>query len=308
MLNIQMKEVNLIYLHFIILGNYFEFMSKKLSIFLLSGLVFLVPSSVFALGSIELDSYEDTINSSDSFFIFGTISEVSSFKPLELAVIDPDGQLIYNHQVTFDENGNFKKLIQRPLPSFKAGMHTVIASHVDLDQTAELTFNVVGQPSQSPPQIPQDTSVPSPINEGEQMGTPKVETLTGFSISANAIEGSSLITIVGNTRTQSGDVTFTVTSPNGNLISVGQATPVGGEFTIEIITGGPLWEQDGFYTVTAHQGPSSELTDSVSVEIKGGAVIPEFGHIVMIVMSVAISAAIILSARYSKLAGYRIGI
>ena len=49
------------------------------------------------------------------------------------------------------------------------------------------------------------------------------------------------------------DITLTVTAPNGNVVSIDQVSPMlDGQFTSVITTGGPLWKQDGFYTVTAH--------------------------------------------------------
>ena len=46
-----------------------------------------------------------------------------------------------------------------------------------------------------------------------------------MSISANAMEGSDTIEITGETSKTNQDVTFTVTSPNGNLVSVDQISP-----------------------------------------------------------------------------------
>ena len=81
------------------------------------------------------------------------------------------------------------------------------------------------------------------------------EEIGGLSISANAVEGSDTIGITGQTSKTNQDVTFTVTSPNGNLVSVDQVSPESsGDFATDILVGGPLWSQDGAYTVTAQQG------------------------------------------------------
>lgn len=288
----------MINLQFIILGIKKNSVLKPILILTFLAFSVLIPTSALAAPSIEIGSYEDTIGPLDSFFVFGKVSDVSIYKPVELKVIDPDGQLVYNPRVTIDGSGNFNKLLAPTLPSFKQGTYTVIASHEDITQTAQLTFTVIGGGLSEVPQV-----TPPPTGP-EVIQTPSVERPSGFTISANAIEGSSLITVTGKTLSRSGDVTFTVTSPNGNLISVGQVSPSStGEFSIEIITGGPLWEQDGIYTVTAHQGTSSELKDSVQVEIKGGSVIPEFGPIVMMVLFIAVSTVIVFSAKYSRLIG-----
>jgi predicted secreted protein with PEFG-CTERM motif len=88
-----------------------------------------------------------------------------------------------------------------------------------------------------------------------------------------------------------------VTAPNGNVVSVAQVSPsINGEFT-KIITTGPLWKQDGSYTVTAQQDKSPEYTNSVQVDIKEGAVVPEFGTIAVMVLAVAIISIIAISAK-----------
>ena len=59
---------------------------------------------------------------------------------------------------------------------------------------------------------------------------------------------------VSGTTDRSGDITLTVTAPNGNIVTVSQISPSGGSFATTIETGGPLWSQDGMYTIKAVQG------------------------------------------------------
>ena len=74
------------------------------------------------------------------------------------------------------------------------------------------------------------------------------------------------LAVTGTTTKTNTDVTFTVEAPNGNLVSVDQIAPgSSGDFAIDITVGGPLWSQDGAYTVTAQQGSGSSFTDSVEV-------------------------------------------
>jgi predicted secreted protein with PEFG-CTERM motif len=120
----------------------------------------------------------------------------------------------------------------------------------------------------------------------------------GLSISANAMEGSDTIEITGQTSKTNQDVTFTVTSPNGNLVSVDQISPESdGSFATDILVGGPLWSQDGAYTVTAQQGNDSMFTDSVEVEVADGLVVPEFGTIAAMILAVAIISIVAISAK-----------
>ena len=50
-------------------------------------------------------------------------------------------------------------------------------------------------------------------------------------------------------------------------------------------------------SVTAQQNDSPDYTDSVVVGIKGGAVIPEFGTIAVMILAVAIISIIAISAK-----------
>jgi len=120
----------------------------------------------------------------------------------------------------------------------------------------------------------------------------------GLTITADAVEGSDTIGITGYTSKTNEDITFTVTSPNGNLVSINQLAPESsGDFATDITTGGPLWSQDGIYTVVAQQGSGSAFTDSVEVEILDGLVVPEFGTIAAMILAVAIISIVAISAK-----------
>ena len=83
-----------------------------------------------------------------------------------------------------------------------------------------------------------------------------------------------------------------------NVVSVEQITPdLDGKFAKDITTGGPLWTQDGIYTVSAQQGESPDHKASVEVEIVDGVVIPEFGTIAALILAVAIMSIIVVSAK-----------
>jgi predicted secreted protein with PEFG-CTERM motif len=130
------------------------------------------------------------------------------------------------------------------------------------------------------------------------LSTQTTEDRSGLSISANAMEGSDTIEIMGQTSKTNEDVTFSVTSPNGNLVSIDQVSPdTSGEFATDISVGGPLWSQDGAYTVTAKQGNDSLFTDSVEVEVADGLVVPEFGTIAAMILAVAIISIVAISAK-----------
>ncbi|MBA4462784.1 MAG: PEFG-CTERM sorting domain-containing protein [Nitrosopumilus sp.] len=120
----------------------------------------------------------------------------------------------------------------------------------------------------------------------------------GLTMKANAMEGSTTIGIIGSSDRTNLDVTLKVIAPNGNVVSVEQITPdLDGKFAKDITTGGPLWTQDGIYTVSAQQGESPDHKASVEVEIVDGVVIPEFGAIAALILAVAIMSIIVVSAK-----------
>ena len=121
---------------------------------------------------------------------------------------------------------------------------------------------------------------------------------TGLSISADAVEGATSFTINGSTDRTESAVTLTVVAPNGNIVTVDQLSPGSdGAFSSEIGVGGPMWSQDGIYTVTAIQGDATAYQSTVEIDIADGAVIPEFGTVASLVLVIAITSIIILSAK-----------
>ena len=112
------------------------------------------------------------------------------------------------------------------------------------------------------------------------------------------VNGSDEFEVSGITDRVSQDVTVTVTAPNGNVVTIDQISPMlDGEFSKIIKVGGPLWKENGFYTVTAQQFDDPKYTDSKQVDILDGTVVPEFGTIAAMILAVAIISIIAISAR-----------
>ena len=63
--------------------------------------------------------------------------------------------------------------------------------------------------------------------------------------------------------------------------------------------GGPLWKQDGSYIIKVQQGDSVNTNKiaKTQVDIVNGAVVPEFGAIATLVLLVAITSIIIVTAK-----------
>ena len=119
----------------------------------------------------------------------------------------------------------------------------------------------------------------------------------GLEIEADAVEGSTTITLTGQ-ASSSDPVSIMVLAPNGNVVSIDQVNPDSdGSFTSTIGVGGPMWKQDGVYSISAQQGSAAINKSTVEVEIADGAVVPEFGTIASLVLVVAITSIVILSAK-----------
>ncbi len=132
-------------------------------------------------------------------------------------------------------------------------------------------------------------------SEEEEAGATEAASASGLQLTADGMEGSTTIDVSGTTD-RNGDITLTVTAPNGNIVTVSQISPSGGSFATTITTGGALWSQDGMYTIKAVQGAASNYQISAEVEVIDGHVIPEFGVIAAMIIAVAIVSIIVVTA------------
>jgi len=93
---------------------------------------------------------------------------------------------------------------------------------------------------------------------------------TGMSVSVNADEGSTTISVSGHTSIKNNSVQIMVTSPNGNRVDLAQVMPdSNGDFAKEIQVG-PLWKQDGMYIILIQQGQSTLYSFKLRAEVSGG--------------------------------------
>jgi len=223
----------------------------------------------------------------------------SNITDVTLRVISPNGQnVVAVDQVAPDANGEFNTQFnvsnwsQDGMYQIKANQGTSLLYSITVSVDVNGGMTAETSTTQSS-MVDNYTS-----SEAIEVTTATTKEVRGLSISANAVEGSDTIEITGQTSKTNEDVTFTVTSPNGNLVSVDQISPGSdGSFATDILVGGPLWSQDGAYTVTAQQGKDSMFTDSVEVEIADGLVVPEFGTIAAMILAVAIISIVAISAK-----------
>nr|NIP62904.1 hypothetical protein [Nitrosopumilaceae archaeon]NIU01245.1 hypothetical protein [Nitrosopumilaceae archaeon]NIU89037.1 hypothetical protein [Nitrosopumilaceae archaeon]NIX61847.1 hypothetical protein [Nitrosopumilaceae archaeon] len=96
-----------------------------------------------AENKIGIFTLNSQISTTDNILVTGFINVESSYKPVILEVYDPNGDLLYRPDVYFNDNGQFSWLFHPPLGKFDLiGTYTIIASHEDISETAELKFTV----------------------------------------------------------------------------------------------------------------------------------------------------------------------
>jgi len=139
-------------------------------------------------------------------------------------------------------------------------------------------------------------SISNMVAASEEAVATETASASGLTLTAGGMEGSTTIDVSGTTD-RSGDITLTVTAPNGNIVTVSQISPSGGSFATTITTGGALWSQDGMYTIKAVQGAASNYQVSAEIEVIDGHVIPEFGVIAAMILAVAIVSIIVVTAK-----------
>ena len=217
---------------------------------------------------------------------------------ITITVVAPNGNIVAIDQLSADSSGNFSTDIATGgsmwgqdgayTVNLQAGSGGLYAADFDVDISngttdgTSIDFSNLGTYDDG-----YETKMQS-ATEGSE----------GLSISADAVEGATSFTINGSTDRTESAVTLTVVAPNGNIVTVDQLSPGSdGAFSSEIGVGGPMWSQDGIYTVTAIQGDATAYQSTVEVDIADGAVIPEFGTVASLVLVIAITSIIILSAK-----------
>jgi len=232
---------------------------------------------------------------SDTIMIMGqTISEITD---VTIIVTSPSGNNVVAVGQISPDNGNFDTEFKVGPTWSEDGFYTITASQ-SVVQNSLYTLNVEVEVIDG--MVANDTSATESNIESDVFisSDPKVARDAGLEINAEAEMGSDMIEITGTTDRLSTDITLTVVAPNGNIVSIDQVSPgLNGEFTSVLTTGGPLWTQDGIYTVTAKQIDSSAYTDSTEVDIKDGLVVPEFGTIAVMILAVAIVSIIAVSSK-----------
>jgi len=207
-------------------------------------------------------------------------------------VVSPSGNnLVTIDQVIPNEDGSFTTTLKVGPTWNEDGLYSITAQQ---SESSIYTLTVFVEVTSG---MTEATDVTESTLETKSIITTYVARDGGIEISAEAVEGSDTIIITGSTD-RSADIVFTVKAPNGNLADTSQVSPDdNGEFVTEFKVNSPMWKQNGLYTVTAQQYPSSAYISTVQVDIQDGLVVPEFGTIAAMILAVAIISIIAISAK-----------
>ncbi|QLH02388.1 PEFG-CTERM domain-containing protein [Nitrosopumilus cobalaminigenes] len=261
--------------------------------------------SIVSMTSIQQDAFAQTLGmsitatadkGSDTITVSG--KTISKLNDVTFTVTSPSGSnVVAIDQVSPDAEGIFVKTFkvgptwtEDGFYKIKAMQGTGANSLYTLKVFVEVTDGMTKRTSVTESNL--ETGIFSP-------NTTNVAKDTGLMLDAIIIEnGSTMFEVTGKTDRVSQDITVKVIAPNGNVVKVAQISPMlDGEFAAKITVGGPLWKQDGFYTVSVKQFDDPKYTASSEVDIKDGVVVPEFGTIAAMILAVAIISIIAVSAK-----------
>ena len=235
---------------------------------------------------------------SDTITVTGITA--SDLTDVTFRVVSPSGNnVVAVGQISPDANGDFV-IVFKVGPTWTEDGFYEIAVMQSAFSTSLYALDVFVEVTNGMVAIQTDTTAsnfetglldPDPINVARDAGL-KLD-------AASFVNGDTMFTVTGTTDRVSEAVVIQVFAPNGNLITTAQivASLLKNEFTTEINVGGPLWKQDGFYTVIAYQNENPNYSDSIEVDILDGVVVPEFGTIAAMILAVAIISIIAISAK-----------
>jgi len=221
------------------------------------------------------------------------VSGTSDRSDLDVTIVLKSGNGIHDVAQTSISGGSYSASFN--VSNLSDGTYTIAANQGPSSKyNLSVDVDVSGGTSDSSVSV---SNIVGAVEEEASVEETVIATLAGgLSLTAGGVEGSTTIDISGTTD-RNGDITLTITAPNGNIVGVSQLSPSGGSFASTVEVGGPLWSQDGMYTISAHQGKASNYQTTAEVEIVDGYVIPEFGVIAVMILAVAIVSIIVVTAK-----------
>ncbi|NWK06412.1 PEFG-CTERM sorting domain-containing protein [Marine Group I thaumarchaeote] len=256
--------------------------------------IVLLAVTIMSVSAIGQNAYAGGAGMSLSADCSGSSCDISgttdrSDQDATMVVTAPNGNIVTVGQLS-TSGGSYSTSIN--VSNLDDGSYTVA-----VNQGSSSKYNLSVSVDVSDGSSDSSASVSNQIAASEEEAAASVASpVGGFTITAGGMEGSTTIDVSGTTD-RSGDITLTVTAPNGNIVTVSQISPSGGSFATTIETGGPMWSQDGMYTIKAVQGAASSHQKTAQVEVIDGHVIPEFGVIAAMILAVAIVSIIVVTAK-----------
>ncbi len=229
---------------------------------------------------------------SNTITVMGMTS--SGYTDIVFTVVSPSGNnLVDVKQISPDDDGNFSTEFKVGPTWIEDGLYEIQAMQgpgiYTLSILVEVNNGMTERTSETLSTM-EGIFVPNLTNVAKDSGL--------VLDAAIFVNGDDRFTVTGTTDRISEAVVIQVFAPNGNLVTTAQeAASLDGEFTAEIVVGGPLWKQNGDYTVTAYQNDNPNYSDSIVVDILDGTVVPEFGTIAAMILAVAIISIIAISAK-----------
>ncbi|MCJ8306024.1 MAG: PEFG-CTERM sorting domain-containing protein [Nitrosopumilus sp.] len=261
--------------------------------------IMLMALSLVSMASIQQDAFAQSQGmsitatadkGSDTVTVTGMTS--SGYTDVTFRVTSPSGNnVVAIDQVTPDENGNFDA-------KFKVGLWKEDGYYTIQAKQGQGIFTLTVDVQVNNGMTEKTSDTESTLDTG--IFVPNVVTRdAGLELdAASFVNGDDRFTVTGITDRFSQAVVIQIFAPNGNLVTTAQeSASLDGVFTAEIIVGGPLWKQNGDYSVTAYQNDNPNYSDSIVVDILDGKVIPEFGTIAAMILAVSIISIIAISAK-----------
>ena len=94
--------------------------------------------------SIEIFTLNTEIEPTEDVFVTGFVNTETFYMPVNLEVYDPNGKLLFNPTINFNDDGQFSWLFHPPLGKYDViGIYKIIASHKDIPDQDEIQFTVI---------------------------------------------------------------------------------------------------------------------------------------------------------------------
>jgi len=239
--------------------------------------------NAFGIASIELKSYNTSIDPKGSILVIGKASGLTPHIPIKLTVTDQSGKLIYAPNIPFDGDGNFKYHIQPTLPQFSTGTFTVEASHRDLEVPVQFQFDVLltgGAPNSGV-----STSAKCAVTELNAQGH-----CIPYNINGATVLSSSL-----DTNTKS--IVIKLSNSNEGTLTIKPSTDIIKGISM-ILVDGQEWDD---VTITGNDVTITFPAGTETIEVLGTYVIPEFGPIAVVILVMSIAGIVFMTGKYKAL-------